>query len=62
MISLGLQRATRKRPSKRLRENIVIVFDKLERSRLEVVDRNETGTLEKPASENREPDLDLVEP
>jgi hypothetical protein len=50
------------RTNRSLGEDAVEVLDELERACPQVLDGGEAGPLEKTASENREPDLDLVEP
>ena len=57
-----LQRCPREGPTKRFCEDGVEVGDDSKNLLLEVVKRKEAGPLEKSPSEDREPDLNLVEP
>src|SRR6266545_2006734 len=49
-------------PAKRLAEDVVEVLDEIEHARSQIFKRSKAGTLEKAASQDGEPDLDLVEP
>src|SRR5579859_7233978 len=57
-----LKRPPRVRPAERLGEDGVEVVDEGEYALTKVIERGEAGPLEKAASQDREPDLDLVEP
>src|ERR1700722_5408273 len=49
-------------PSERLGEDGVEVVDEREHALTKVVERGEAGPVEEATSQDREPDLDLVEP
>ena len=57
-----LKRSAGISPTKRLSEDIIEVADEVEHACLQIVERSKAGALEQPSSEDREPDLDLVEP
>ncbi len=49
-------------PAERLGEDMVKVPDEIEHARLKIVERGKAGALEQSSREDREPDLDLIEP
>ena len=49
-------------PAERLTENVVEVVNEIEHGSLEIFERGKACALEQSSREDREPDLDLVEP
>ena len=45
-----------------LSEDVVEIADEVEHAAAQILERSEAGALEQPSSEDREPDLDLLEP
>ena len=62
MGSSSLQWSTGIGPSKRLAKNVVEIADEIQDPAAQVLERVKAGTFEQPPREDREPDLDLVQP
>ena len=57
-----LKRSAGVGPAERFSEDVIEVADEVEYSGSQVLERGKAGAFEQPSSEDREPDLDLVEP